>query len=69
MYTISDRGRALCVLSAEHEALQQQAKNITAELMHHMQRLSNEHKTILQKNGRTRKTSCYTLKPSNVRVS
>ena len=49
MYTISDRGRALCVLSAEHEALQQQAKNITAELMHHMQRLSNEHKTILQK--------------------
>ena len=49
MYTISDRGRALCVLSAEHEALQQQAKNITAELMHHMQRISNEHKTILQK--------------------
>lgn len=49
MYTISDRGRALCVLSAEHEALQQQAKNVTAELMHHMQRLSNEHKTILQK--------------------
>lgn len=49
MYTISDRGRALCVLSAEHEALQQQAKNVTAELMHHMQRLSNEHEKIITK--------------------
>ena len=49
MYTISDRGRALCVLSAEHEALQQQAKAVTEEMKQQMQRLSNEHKKILQK--------------------
>lgn len=49
MYTISDRGRALCVLSAEHEALQQQAQNITKEMKYQMQRLSHEHEKILKK--------------------
>ena len=49
MLTISDRGRALCVLSAEHEALQQQAKAVTEEMKQQMKRFSDEHKNILKK--------------------
>ena len=49
MYTISDRGRALCVLSAEHEALQQQAFQTTYNMRQAMKRFSDEHKNILKK--------------------
>ena len=48
MYTISDRGRALCVLSAEHEALQQ-AFQTTCNMRQAMKRFSDEHKNILKK--------------------
>lgn len=47
--SISDCGRALCVLSAEHEALQQQAFQTTCNMRQAMKRFSDEHKNILKK--------------------
>ena len=49
MYTISDRGRALCACCCRASCSALRTQNITKEMKYQMQRLSHEHEKILKK--------------------